>query len=84
MLAGRRRLIMSANPKNSSALVSDNLKMLQCIEKLGAEELEVYLMVEQGQRAIDEVAALTHREESAVRELLASARRELKRLFFEI
>jgi chlorophyllide a reductase subunit X len=58
--------------------------MQRCIEKLGAEELEVYLMVEQGQRAIDEVAALTHREESAVRELLASARRELKKLFFEV
>jgi len=81
-LFGRSKSLPIAE-KNSS-LGSDNLKMQQCIEKLGAEELEVYLMVEQGQRAIDEVAALTHREESAVRELLANARKELKRLFFEI
>ncbi len=71
------------NPKNSSALVSDNLKMQQCIEKLGAEEKEVYQMAEQEKRAVSEIAELTNREESAVRELLASARRELRRLFFE-
>ena len=57
--------------------------MQQCIEKLGAEEKEVYQMAEQEKRAISEIAELTNREESAVRELLVSARTQLKRLFFE-
>jgi len=56
--------------------------MKRCIEKLDAEEREVYLMVEQ-ERSISDIAELTHREESAVRELLSSARTQLKRLFFE-
>ena len=41
-------------------------------------------MVEQEKRAVSEVAKLTYREEPAVRELLASARKELARLFFEV
>ena len=40
-------------------------------------------MMEQEKRSFSEIAELTHREESAVRELLASARTQLKRLFFE-
>jgi len=66
-----------------SALESDERKMARCIEKLPAEEQEVYRMVEEEKRAICEVAELTHREESAVRELLGSARKKLTRLFFE-
>ncbi|MEI7787323.1 MAG: chlorophyllide a reductase iron protein subunit X [Chlorobiaceae bacterium] len=66
----------------SSSLDNDHLKMSRCIEQLRAEEREVYLMIEQ-ERSISEIAELTHREESAVRELLASARTQLKKLFFE-
>ncbi len=40
-------------------------------------------MVEQEKKAIAEVAELTHREESAVRDLLSCARTELTKLFFE-
>jgi hypothetical protein len=40
-------------------------------------------MVEQDKKAISEVAELTQKEKSAVRELLASTRKELARLFFE-
>ncbi|MFZ4526006.1 MAG: chlorophyllide a reductase iron protein subunit X [Chlorobium sp.] len=80
-LFGRKETL--SNQKKNSALDSDNLKMQQCIEKLGAEEKEVYRMAEQEKRAVSEIAELTHREESAVRELLASARKQLKRLFFE-
>ena len=80
-LFGRSKSLPVA--EKNSALDSDHLKMQRCIEKLGAEELEVYRMVEKEKRAISEVAELTHREESAVRELLSSARRELKKLFFE-
>jgi len=40
-------------------------------------------MVEQEKRGFNEVAELTHREESAVRELFSSARIQLTRLFFE-
>ena len=66
-----------------SALDSDDKKMQRCIEKLTAEQQEVYRMAEQEKKAISKVAELTHREESAVRELLANARKELARLFFE-
>ena len=66
----------------SSSLDNDHLKMSRCIEQLSAEEREVYMMIEQ-ERSISEIAELTHREESAVRELLASARTQLKKLFFE-
>lgn len=66
-----------------SSLESDDLKMARCIEKLTPEQQEVYRMVELEKRAIGEIAELTRREESAVRELLASARKELARLFFE-
>ena len=67
-----------------SALNSDDQKMQRSIEKLAPDQQEVYRMVEQEKRAISEVAELTHREESTVRELLASARKELARLFFEV
>ncbi|MEI7696369.1 MAG: chlorophyllide a reductase iron protein subunit X [Chlorobium sp.] len=80
-LFGRSKSLPVA--ENNSTLDSDNLKMQRCIEKLGAEEQEVYRMVDQEKRAIGEVAALTGREESAVRELFANARKELARLFFE-
>ena len=73
---------LAVSEKNSS-LGSDNLKMLECIAKLGVEVQEVYRMVEQEKRTISEVAALTNREESAIRELLTSARIQLKKLFFE-
>ena len=57
--------------------------MTRCIEKLTTEEKEVYRMVEQEKISFSEVAELTHREESAVRELFSSARSQLTRLFFE-
>jgi chlorophyllide a reductase subunit X len=68
---------------SNTSLETDNLKMSLCIEKLSSEEKEVYRMMEQEKRSFGEIAELTHREESAVRELLASARTQLKRLFFE-
>lgn len=40
-------------------------------------------MVEQEPKGITEVTELTLREESAVRELLGSARKELAKFFFE-
>ncbi len=67
----------------TAAIESDDQKMKRCIEKLGAEEQEVYRLTETEKRSIAEVAELTHREESAVRELLASARKTLAKLFFE-
>ncbi len=67
----------------NAATGSDDLKMMRCIEQLNPEAQEIYRLVEQEKRAISEVAELTHREESSVRELLANARRELARLFFE-
>jgi len=66
-----------------TAIESDDLKLTRSIEKLTAEEKEVYRMVEQEKKSCSEIAELTHREESAVRELLAGARTQLKRLFFE-
>jgi chlorophyllide a reductase subunit X len=66
-----------------SAIDTDDQKMQCCIEKLPAEQQEIYRMVEQEKKGISDVAELTHREESAVRELLRSARKELTRLFFE-
>ena len=80
-LFGRQK--SHSNPQKSSALDNDNQKMLRCIEKLGAEEKKIYQMAEQEKKAVSEIAELTCQEESAVRELLASARTQLKRLFFE-
>ncbi len=80
-LFGRKESI-AVSEKNSS-LDNDNLKMQRCIEKLGAEEQEVYRLVEREKRSFSEIAVLMSREESAIRELLANARKELRRLFFE-
>ena len=83
-LFGRKDSISGNKPvAETSTLESDERKMARCIEKLTAEQQELYKMVEQEKQTISEVAELTRREESAVREQLASARRELARLFFE-
>ena len=74
--------VESAVAENSTT-GGDDLKMIRCIAQLAPEAQEIYRMVEQEKRAISEIAELTHREESAVRELLGTARRELARLFFE-
>jgi len=80
-LFGRKQSI--SKTENNTLYNNDNLKMQECIEKLGAAEQEVYRMAEQGKKTISDIAELTHRDESVVRELLASARTQLKRLFFE-
>lgn len=66
-----------------SSLESDDLKMARCIEKLTPEQQEVYRMVELEKKALSEVAELTNKDASTVRELLGNARKELARLFFE-
>ncbi len=66
-----------------SSIEGDNLKINRSIEKLTAEEREVYRMKEQEKKSFTEIAELTHREESVVQELFSSARTQLKRLFFE-
>ncbi|MEI7707568.1 MAG: chlorophyllide a reductase iron protein subunit X [Chlorobium sp.] len=73
----------SAESEEKTAIESDTLKMTRCIGKLAAEEQEVYRMAEQEKRSFSEIAELTHREESDVRELFSSARSQLTRLFFE-
>ncbi|MCX6180054.1 MAG: chlorophyllide a reductase iron protein subunit X [Chlorobiales bacterium] len=73
----------TAQPFQSMSFDNDNLKMNRCVDKLAAEEKEVYKMMELEKKSIGEVAELTHREESAVQELFSSARTHLKRLFFE-
>ncbi len=83
-LFGRKKISsVSGQRRENTTVESDNLKLTRCIEKLSAEEKEVYRMVEQEKRGFNEVAELTHREESAVRELFSSARIQLTRLFFE-
>ncbi len=62
---------------------SDEMKMQRAIEQLTAEEKELYLLFEQESKSISEIAAITRRSEPEVRELLSSARAQLKRLFFE-
>ena len=73
----------SVESAKKTGIESDALKMTRCIEKLTTEEKEVYRMVEQEKISFSEVAELTHREESDVRELFSSARSQLTRLFFE-
>ena len=83
-LFGEKRMSSgSAENTNTTAIESDTLKMTRCIDKLAAEEQEVYRMVAQEKRSFSEIAELTHREESDVRELFSSARSQLTRLFFE-
>ncbi len=66
----------------NSTLDSDDRKMQLCIEKLAAEQQEVYRMSDVEQKSVSEIARLIECEESAVRERLASARKELAKLFF--
>jgi len=80
-LFGRKE--SSATAASHNAPNSDNLKMERCIARLGIAEQEIYRMAELEKKTSSEIATLTNRDESTVRELLATARKELRRLFFE-
>jgi 3,8-divinyl chlorophyllide a/chlorophyllide a reductase subunit X len=77
----------------NSALESDNestpdetdedRKLNECITKLPEEEQTIYRMAVFHKRTIAEIAEFTSLEQKNVRELLASARTQLKKLFFE-
>jgi len=80
-LFGRKEKIAVAE-KNSS-LNSDQQKMARCVEKLGENEQKIYRLAELEKKTISEIAVLMQHKESIVREQLANARKELRRLFFE-
>jgi 3,8-divinyl chlorophyllide a/chlorophyllide a reductase subunit X len=82
-LFGKREVSVAQN--TATAKVSpenDELKMERCIEMLPVPEREVYRLSEEKQISVSDIAELTHREESEVRELLSSARTQLRKLFF--
>jgi len=72
------------NDKESTRSETDEERKLEeCIAKLPEEEQAIYRMVEFQKRSIADIANLTALEEKNVRELLASARTQLKKFFFE-
>jgi 3,8-divinyl chlorophyllide a/chlorophyllide a reductase subunit X len=70
-------------PASGPAHDSDTVKMERCIGMLSDSEKEVYLMAEKEKRSTGEIASLTLRKEEEVTELLARARKQLVKLFFE-
>ena len=83
LFAPKKSTSPAAETATQTPADNEELKMQRSIARLPAEEQEVYRMVEEEEKSISEIADLTHREESVVRELLASARKTLTRLFFE-
>ncbi len=82
-LFGRKESSSNSKPvAQKSTLESDDQKMKRCIAKLAPEKQDVYRMSEVEEKSVSEIARLIEREESDVRELLASARKELAKLFF--
>ncbi|NTW69095.1 MAG: chlorophyllide a reductase iron protein subunit X [Chlorobiaceae bacterium] len=63
---------------------NDDLKMKRCIEQLTELEKEIYRMSEEEEMSVTEIATRLEREESEVRELLAAARTQLRKLFFGV
>ncbi|NTV98433.1 MAG: sigma-70 family RNA polymerase sigma factor, partial [Chlorobiaceae bacterium] len=57
--------------------------MERCIERLSEDEKEVYLMADKEHRSPGEIASLLRLNENEVEGLLLSARRQLKKFFFE-
>ncbi|NTW11249.1 MAG: chlorophyllide a reductase iron protein subunit X, partial [Chlorobiaceae bacterium] len=65
------------------AVENDGMKMERCIERLSEDEKEVYLMADKEHRSPGEIASLLRLNENEVEGLLLSARRQLKKFFFE-
>jgi chlorophyllide a reductase subunit X len=61
----------------------EDLRMMACVERLPEAERQVYRMTEIEKRSVGEVASMTEIDENEVLRLLARARAQLKKLFFE-
>ncbi len=61
---------------------NDNEQLLACVDKLPADEREIYVMMEVEKKSVAETAALKDMDESSVSGLLRNARKNLKKLFF--
>lgn len=71
----------SGNTTNGT-ISPDSSKLLACIDKLPDPEQEIYRMIEVNKKSAAEAAALKGISESEAREILASARIRLRKLFF--
>jgi chlorophyllide a reductase subunit X len=84
-LFGKPVLAGSVKPQSTTdSSEHDDRKMERCIEKLPVPEREVYLLSEHDGLSISDIAEVTDRQESEVEVLLASARKELRTLFFSL
>jgi 3,8-divinyl chlorophyllide a/chlorophyllide a reductase subunit X len=70
--------------KGNGTIESDDEKMNRCIEQLPEKEKVVYIMAEREKRSPAEIASLMLLDESEIRELISTARKRLKKLFFEL
>jgi chlorophyllide a reductase subunit X len=62
---------------------AEDLRLMDCIEKLPEAEKQIYRMTQLEKRDVEEVAALNEIDENEVLRRLSSARNRLKKLFFE-
>ncbi len=68
--------------ENGGPGLSDNEKLLSCVDKLPDAEREIYRMIEIDKKSIAEAAELKDMNESEARAFLSSARSRLRKLFF--
>lgn len=62
----------------------EDMRMMACIDRLPPDEREIYRMSELEHRPAKEIACMMNADEAAVRALLSSAQKTLKKLFFEV
>lgn len=62
----------------------EDKRMMTCIDRLPPEERTIYRMSEIEHRPASEIADMMNADEAAVRAMLSSAQKKLKKLFFEL
>jgi 3,8-divinyl chlorophyllide a/chlorophyllide a reductase subunit X len=83
MAAKRYAGVKPAEKKSEKKLLSDDEKLLACIEKLPRVERDVITLVDIKKKSLAEIAIDKQLAHAEIETHLASARRHLKELFFE-
>jgi chlorophyllide a reductase subunit X len=74
----------AATEKSESSSNSERLRLLECIEKLPEPEREVYALHEVEGKSPEQIAELTGLGKQEVKATLTSARKAMRKLFFEL
>lgn len=61
----------------------EHRRLIECIGKLPEEEREIYALLELEGKSAEEIATLKNMDEAAVKSRIASARKTMRKLFFE-